>query len=155
MNRQAFIKNVSDLLREKNIKKPISIPKQVFHISDNDGNSKDFTIKKTDKSVLYTRNDVELIVDACLAVIEDSIKRGEPVSFHGFGTLGLNYRKPRTTKCVGTDEDIVIEGHYVPKFSFGNNLKMCAKIYELSLNDRLSGDIAIDEGAEVLESHVD
>lgn len=44
MNRQAFIKNVADLLREKNIKKPISIPKQVFHISDNDGNSKDFTI---------------------------------------------------------------------------------------------------------------
>ena len=155
MNRQAFIKNVADLLREKNIKKPISIPKQVFHISDNDGNSKEFTIKKTDKSVLYTRNDVELIVDACLAVIEDSIKRGEPVSFHGFGTLGLNYRKPRTTKCVGTYEDIVIEGHYIPKFSFGNNLKMCAKIYELSLNDRLSGDIAIDEGEEVLESHVD
>lgn len=137
MNKKDFIRCVSDLLRTNDIKKPVSIPKQVFHISDNEGNSKDFTIKKTDKSVLYTRDDVAAIVDACLYVIQDSLKRGEPVSFHGFGTLGLNYRKPRATKCVGTEENVVIEGRYVPKFSFGKDLRMCAKIYELSLSDKL------------------
>lgn len=137
MNKKDFIKCVSELLRANDIKKPVSIPKQVFHISDNEGNSKDFTIRKTDKSVLYTKDDVAAIVDACLYVIQESLKRGEPVSFHGFGTLGLNYRKPRATKCVGTEEDVVIEGRYVPKFSFGNDLRMCAKIYELSLNDKL------------------
>lgn len=137
MNKKDFIRCVSDLLRTNDIKKPVSIPKQVFHISDNEGNSKDFTIKKTDKSVLYTRDDVASIVDACLYVIQDSLKRGEPISFHGFGTLGLNYRKPRATKCVGTEENVVIEGRYVPKFSFGKDLRMCAKIYELSLSDKL------------------
>lgn len=137
MNKREFIKSVAEFLRENNIRKPVSIPKQVFHISDNDGNAKDFTIKKTDKSVLYTKDDVSAVVDACLYVIEESLRHGEPVSFHGFGTLGLNYRKPRSTKCVGTDNDIVIEGRYIPKFSFGNNLRMCAKIYELSLKDRL------------------
>lgn len=137
MNKKDFIRCVSDLLRTNDIKKPVSIPKQVFHISDNEGNSKDFTIKKTDKSVLYTRDDVAAIVDACLYVIQELLKRGEPISFHGFGTLGLNYRKPRATKCVGTEEDVVIKGRYVPKFSFGNDLRMCAKIYELSLNDKL------------------
>ncbi len=137
MNKKDFIRCVSDLLRTNDIKKPVSIPKQVFHISDNEGNSKDFTIKKTDKSVLYTRDDVAAIVDACLYVIQDSLKRGEPISFHGFGTLGLNYRKPRATKCVGTEENVVIEGRYVPKFSFGKDLRMCAKIYELSLSDKL------------------
>lgn len=138
MNKKDFIKCVSELLRANDIKKPVSIPKQVFHISDNEGNSKDFTIRKTDKSVLYTKDDVAAIVDACLYVIQESLKRGEPISFHGFGTLGLNYRKPRATKCVGTEEDVVIEGRYVPKFSFGNDLRMCAKIYELSLNDKLN-----------------
>lgn len=155
MNKQSFIKCVSDLLRENNIKKPVSIPKQVFHISDNDGNSKDFTIKKTDKSVLFTQKDVEVIIDACIKVVEDSIKRGEPISFHGFGTLGLNYRKARKTKRFGTDEEVMIDGHYVPRFAFGNDLKMCAKIYELSLNDRLNADDQINNnnGLEVSDNH--
>lgn len=137
MNKINFIKCVSDVLRTNDIKKPVSIPKQVFHISDDEGNSKDFTVKKTDKSVQYTKDDVTAIVDACLYVIQESLKRGEPINFRGFGTLGLNYRKPRATKCVGTEEDVVIEGRYVPKFSFGNDLRMCAKIYELSLKDKL------------------
>lgn len=137
MNKIDFIKCVSDVLRTNDIKKPVSIPKQVFHISDDEGNSKDFTVKKTDKSVQYTKDDVTAVVDACLYVIQESLKRGEPINFRGFGTLGLNYRKPRATKCVGTKEDVVIEGRYVPKFSFGNDLRMCAKIYELSLKDKL------------------
>lgn len=137
MNKIDFIKCVSDVLRTNDIKKPVSIPKQVFHISDDEGNSKDFTVKKTDKSVQYTKDDVTAIVDACLYVIQESLRRGEPINFRGFGTLGLNYRKPRATKCVGTEEDVVIEGRYVPKFSFGNDLRMCAKIYELSLKDKL------------------
>lgn len=138
MNKNDFIKCVSELLRTNNVKKPVSIPKQVFHISDDEGNSKDFTIKKTDKAVLYTKDDVTTIVDACLYVIQESLKQGVPINFRGFGTLGLNYRKPRATKCVNTDEEVVIEGRYVPKFTFGNDLRMCAKIYELSLNDKLS-----------------
>lgn len=137
MNKRELIKCVTDALHVSNIKKPISIPKQTFHISDNEGNSKDFTIKKTDKSVNYTKDDVTAIIDACIYVIQESLKQGEPISVHGFGTLGLNYRKPRATKHVGTSEDIIIAGRYVPKFSFGNDLKMCAKVYELSLDDRL------------------
>lgn len=137
MNKNNFIKCVSELLRANNIKKPVSVPKQVFHISDDEGNSKAFTIKKTDKAVLYTKDDVTAIVDACLYVIQESLKQGEPINFRGFGTLKLNYRKPRVTKCVGTEEDVIIQGRYIPKFSFGNDLRMCAKIYELSLNDKL------------------
>lgn len=138
MNKNDFIKCVSELLRTNDIKKPVSIPKQVFHISDDEGNSKDFTIKKTDKAVLYTKDDVATILEACLYVIQESLKQGESINFRGFGTLGLNYRKPRATKRVNTDEEVVIEGRYVPKFTFGNDLRMCAKMYELSLNDKLN-----------------
>nr|DAU94728.1 MAG TPA: Bacterial DNA-binding protein [Caudoviricetes sp.] len=137
MNKGSFAKKVTELLRENNIKKPISIPKQVFHISDNEGNTRDFSIKKTEKSVIYTRSDVDTIINACLYVIQESLKEGEPITIHGFGSLGLKYRKTRSTKLLGSDERITIEGHYIPKFSFGNDLKMCAKVYELSLEDRL------------------
>ena len=138
MNKNDFVKCVSELLRTNDVKKPVSIPKQVFHISDDEGNSKDFTIKKTDKAVLYTKDDVATILEACLYVIQESLKQGEPINFRGFGTLCLNYRKPRATKRVNTDEEVVIKGRYVPKFMFGNDLRMCAKMYELSLNDKLN-----------------
>lgn len=137
MNKRDFVKRVSEVLRDSDIKKPISIPKQVFHISDDEGNSKDFTVKKVDKYAIYTANDISAIMDACLYVIQESLKKGEPISLHGFGTFSLRYRKPRATKSIKENEDIVIEGRYVPKFSFGNELRLCAKMYELSLSDRL------------------
>lgn len=137
MNKRDFIRSVSEVLRDNNIKKPISIPKQVFHISDDEGNTRDFAIKKIDKTAIYTINDVNAIIDACIYVIQECLKKGDPITIHGFGTLGLRYRKPRTTKSVNNNEDIVIEGRYVPKFTFGNDLRMCAKVYELSLSDRI------------------
>lgn len=137
MNRKELIRRVASVMRENNVRKPVSSPKQVFHISDDDGNTKDFVIRKTDKSVLFTADDVEAIVDACLFVIEDAMKRGESVSIRGFGTLGLKYRKPRATKKLGTDEWVDIDARYIPKFTFGNDLRMCAKVYELSLQDNV------------------
>ena len=136
MNRKDLIRKITDLLRENNIKKPVSVPKQVFHISDNDGNYKDFTVKQTDKKVIYTVEDVAAVIEACQSVIEDALKRGEPISIHGFGSLALRYREPRRTKQIGTDKEVEVKGRYVPKFAFGNNLRMCAKVYELSLADR-------------------
>lgn len=136
MNRKELIRNVAAAMRENNIRKLISSPKQVFHISDDDGNQKDFVVKKSDKGVLYTVDDVEAVLDTCLAVIEEAMRRGEAVSVRGFGTLGLKYRKPRATKVPGTEEWVDIESRYIPKFTFGNDLRMCAKVYELSLADK-------------------
>lgn len=138
MNRKELVRRISNVMRENNIRKPVSSQKQVFHISDDEGNSKDFVVKKTDKGVLFTYDDVEAVMDTCLAVIGDSLKRGEPVSIRGFGTLSLNYRKPRVNKHPVTHEDVEVSGRYVPKFESGKDLKMCAKMYELSLEERLA-----------------
>lgn len=140
MNRRDFTRNVANVLRTNNIKKPMHVPKQVFHISDDNGNSKDFSVKATDKSAIFTIDDVDAIIDACIYVIQESLKRGEPVTFSGFGSLGLKYRKPRIAGKVNTDEKIFIEGRYIPKFSFGNDLRRCAKLYELSLQDRFTDE---------------
>lgn len=148
MNRKELVRRVASVMRENNIRKPVSSQKQVFHISDDEGNSKDFIVKKTDKGVLFTYNDVEAVIDTCLAVIGDSLKNGDSVSVRGFGTLGLNYRKPRTSKHPITQEDVVIPGHYVPKFESGKDLKMCAKIYELSLKERIADYITPSDDEE-------
>ena len=135
MNKKGLISKTAEVLRNNNIRKPVSTPKQVFHISDDEGNQKDFVVKKTDKTVLYNTTDVAAILDACLSVVEEAIKHGEEVSIHGFGTLGVHQRAARTTKHPETGETVKVNARYVPKFSFGNNLRMAAKVYELSLDD--------------------
>lgn len=135
MNRVELVRKVASLMRDNNIRKPISFQKQVFHISDDEGNVKDFVIKKSDKGVLYTIEDIDAILDSIIEVVEDSLKQGETISIRGFGTLGLHYRKARTTKHPATGEDIKIIERYVPKFTFGNNLRLCAKMFELYLKE--------------------
>lgn len=158
MNRRDLARTAADVLRKSNTRKTVSIPKQVLHISDDSGIQKDFTVRRADKEVLYTIDDVNAILEALICVIKDSLKTGDTVSIHGFGTFGLKYRKPRKTKSIDTDDTITIDGRFVPKFSFGNDLKMCAKIYEMSFEDRMNGPEPIYEeqlNAEEDEEDVD
>ena len=83
-----------------------------------------------------------MIVDTCLAVITDSLKRGEELNIRGFGVLGLHKRAPRRAKIPGTEDWVEVEGRYVPKFYFGNDLRMAARVYELSLDEKYAN---IDE----------
>ncbi len=137
MNRKELVRRVSNVMRENNIKKPVYLPKQVLHISDDDGNTKDFVVKKNDTGVAYTIDDIEAVIDACIYVVQDALKHGDNVSIRGFGSLGLRYRKARMTKHPSTGEPVDIDARYVPKFVSGNDLKMCAKIYELSIDEKL------------------
>jgi len=135
MNKNEFIRRVANLLRENEIKKPVYVKKSVFHISDDYGNSADFTIKQDDKQVLYTVDDVACIVDACLLAIEEALKNGERVTIKGFGSLGLRKRAPRKIRQVGTDTWCEVEGRLVPNFHFGNDLRMAARVYEMTQKD--------------------
>lgn len=136
MNKKEFISKVAETLRENNLRKPVSMRKHTFHITDDDGNSADFNIRKQEKSVLYTVDDAANIIDACLAVILDSIKNGEEINIKGFGSLGLHYRAARRTKEPNSGEWCEIEARYVPKFAYGNDLRMAARLYEASLADK-------------------
>lgn len=137
MNRKELVRRASNVLRDNNIKKPVYTQKQVLHISDDDGNTKDFVIKKNDTGVMFTTDDIDAIIDACIYVIQDALKHGDSVSIRGFGSLGLHHRKARITKHPTTGEAVDVEARYVPKFISGNDLKMCAKIYELSMEEKL------------------
>lgn len=142
MNKAELAKRVTTKVRDLGLRKPVTSPRHVFHISDDSGNSKDFVIKQKDRSVIYTIDDVNNILDACIDVIKDALVHGDDINIRGFGTLGLKYRKARSTLKIETGEPITIDARYIPKFSFGSDLRMCAKLYELSLADKVvDGDV--------------
>lgn len=132
MNKKELSSRVAEVLRANNVRKPVSVKKHTFHITDEEGNTADFHIKQQDKNVIYTVDDTMNVIDACIAVIIDAIKNGEEISIKGFGNLGLHYRAARRTKEPISGEWCEIEARYVPKFSYGNDLRMAARLYELS-----------------------
>lgn len=148
MTKAELVRSVTTALRNNNKKKPVSSIKHVLHISDDFGNKKDFVVHKSERNIIYTVEDVEAILEYTIAVIEDALKRGEEITIRGFGTLGLKYRQPRSTRSLKTGERVAVEGRYVPKFSFGNELRHCAKYFELSQKAALEDLQHIDDEYE-------
>lgn len=137
MKRKELIRRVALAMREKNIRKSVSIPKHAFRISDDDGNTRVFHVKQTDKSVLFTADDIEAMLDICISVIEDALRSGEDISIQGFGRLYLKYRKPKTViNNMDGGKEMRSSGKYVPMFSSGTDLIRCAQMYAQSLEDK-------------------
>ena len=144
MNKAELVSATAALLRDRGVRKEVRSPEYVFHISDDEGNHKDFKIKKTKKEVVYTAADVLAIIDACSDVICEQLKCGEPVTVASFGTLGLKYRKARRTRRFDNGDWIDVDARYIPKFSFGNRLRQCAQLYALSLENREATQMYVD-----------
>jgi DNA-binding protein HU-beta len=70
-----------------------------------------------------TKKDTAAVVDAILDSIVDSLKRGEKVSFVGFGTFEAKTRKAREGRNPQTGETIQIPARVVPAFKAGRALK--------------------------------
>lgn len=151
MNKKELASKAADLLRQNDVRKPVKIKKHTFRITDEDGNIANFAVKRADKMVLYSNDDVNNIIDACIAVIMDSIKKGEEINIRGFGVLGLHYRAARRTKQPGTEDWYEVPARYVPKFFYGNELRKAALVYNVSLN---SGEITDEENGELDEDFI-
>lgn len=136
MNKKELISNIVAVLREKNIKKPVTAQKTVLHISDDNGVTRDFVIKKSGTELLFTQKDVSAMVDAFVTVVLDAMKNGDEVRMSGFGNFVLNYRPPRHTLHPITGEVVDVSAHYTPKFNFSNEMRRAARLYEASLKDK-------------------
>lgn len=147
MNRREFVRKVTDVLRENDIRKPVYSAKHTFHISDDEGNSKDFIVKQKDRNLLFTIEDIDQIVNVCMAVIADALANGDSISVRGFGTLGLRYRKGRKMRDTN-GEWIDCPPGFMPKFSCGNELKRSAKLYEASVNEKLEYSRALRQAGD-------
>ena len=66
-------------------------------------------------------------VDALIDAITRSLKKGDSVSFVGFGTFKAATRKARTARNPKTGAPVKIPKRRVPRFSAGKTLKQAVK----------------------------
>lgn len=135
MQRKELIDRVTTRLVELGKTKPTRATRNVFYISDQDGNQSEFVIKKKGRNLQYTQGDVAAMFDAMISVIEDAMRRGEDVDIRGFGRLYPHRRAARSSIHPKTKKRVPVPETYVPKFSFYGKLDACAKLYGKSLSD--------------------
>lgn len=131
-----LLSKTCDYLKEKGLRKPVHVPKQQFTITDDEGHSRNFTVKRQDKEALYTMDDVRKILDAMVDIVIDTVKHGEPVYIQKIGTLNIRYREARKVRIPGTRQWKDVPGHYVPKLEYAQTLKDAARIYESYVVER-------------------
>src|SRR5918999_2087506 len=70
-----------------------------------------------------SKRDASEAVDAVLDTITDTLKRGDSVTFTGFGKFSTSARAARTGVNPRTGERVQIQATTVPKFTAGSALK--------------------------------
>ena len=77
--------------------------------------------------VTCSKKEAGLAVDATLAAITKSLKKGGTVQLIGFGTFGVTKRKARTGRNPQTGAVLKIAAKKVPVFKAGKGLKDAVK----------------------------
>jgi len=77
--------------------------------------------------VTCSKKEAGLAVDATLAAITKSLKKGGTVTLVGFGTFGVTKRKARTGRNPQTGAVLKIAAKKVPVFKAGKGLKDAVK----------------------------
>ncbi|MBU0982635.1 MAG: HU family DNA-binding protein [candidate division Zixibacteria bacterium] len=70
-----------------------------------------------------TKKQATVALEAFIGGITDGLKKGDKVSFSGFGTFAISARKARTGRNPQTGAAIDIPATNVPVFRAGKNLK--------------------------------
>ena len=79
--------------------------------------------KVAEKVKNFTKRDVEIIVDAILDNMKDSLVKGEKIEIRGFGSFKVKKHKARKGRNPKTGEDIDILAKRTPFFKVGKELK--------------------------------
>jgi DNA-binding protein HU-beta len=69
------------------------------------------------------KTQAEKAIDALVAAVKDSLKKGDRVTVTGFGTFSVVQRKARTGRNPRTGKEIKIAAKKAPKFSPASSLK--------------------------------
>lgn len=89
-------------------------------------NKKDVVDAVASKTGL-SKKDAEAALDAVLDVVTESLRKGEQVTFTGFGAFSTSDRAAREGVNPLTKEKIQIPATTVPKFKAGKSLKEAVK----------------------------
>jgi len=82
---------------------------------------------KAISNVCCSRAEAAKVVDATINSITKSLKKGEPVTFVGFGTFTVRKRKARTGRNPQTGKPLMIAARKVPVFRPGAALRAAVK----------------------------
>jgi nucleoid DNA-binding protein len=80
-------------------------------------------IAKIAKDTGLTKTNAAATVESIIDGITRSLKKGDAVSFVGFGTFKVSNRKARLARNPQTGASIKIPKRRVPRFSAGKSLK--------------------------------
>jgi DNA-binding protein HU-beta len=86
----------------------------------------EFVDQVADRSGLSKR-DAARAVDAFLDSVQETLQRGDSVTFTGFGKFSAQRRNARQGVNPRTGEKVMIQAATVPKFSAGSGLKNALK----------------------------
>jgi len=89
--------------------------------------TKDELVARVAKAVGLPKAKVNTVIKSTLDEIANALKKGEKVSFVGFGTFMVAERKERVGRNPRTREEIRIPATVVPKFRPGKTLKEMVK----------------------------
>ena len=89
--------------------------------------TKDELVARVAKAAGLPKAKVNTVIKSTLDEIANALKKGEKVSFVGFGTFMVAERKERVGRNPRTREEIKIPATVVPKFRPGKTLKEMVK----------------------------
>ncbi len=84
-------------------------------------------IEKIAKDTGVTKTSAAAALESALDGIKKSLKKGDPITFVGFGTFKTSIRKARTARNPQTGAPIKIAKRRVVRFSAGKALKDAVK----------------------------
>jgi DNA-binding protein HU-beta len=79
------------------------------------------------KEAGLTKTSAAAAIESMIGGITKALKKGDTVSFVGFGTFKTSQRKARTARNPQTGAPIKIAKRRVPKFAAGKALKQAVK----------------------------
>ena len=82
---------------------------------------------KIAKDTGITKTNAAAVIDSMIDGITKSLKKGDSVSFVGFGTFKVSNRKARTARNPQTGAAINIPKRRVPRFTAGKALKQAVR----------------------------
>jgi DNA-binding protein HU-beta len=84
-------------------------------------------IAKIAKEADLSKTTASAAVDSLIDGVTKALKKGESITFVGFGTFKTSQRKARTARNPQTGDPIKIKARRVVRFSAGKSLKNAVK----------------------------
>jgi len=89
--------------------------------------NKDALVEALSSKTDMSKKDVVAVIDALTDQITEELRKGNKITFTGFGTFKTSKRAARTGRNPQTGASIQIKAMTVPKFTAGKALKEAVK----------------------------